>query len=231
MATLLQLRQRTLVLLNDYEATGFATGNGDRFKIPQLNQVINDCYHYYESVLNQFYQGYLSQTLVINALAGVDTYALGASFRSPIYEVRRIINQVNYTLNPLQPYMYSRATTQVPNSSWIPQFWIEAQNIVFDSPPDSDEANAFYVRFQGKLPDLTLDISETNVQMDDTLGAVVIRAAVRLLKTKDVSGALKNISGWEKELVDQEKTMMSQVGNRYIKHDKPIPTGNYEYEV
>jgi len=37
------------------------------------------------------------------------------------------------------------------------------------------------------------------------------------------SGALKNIAGWEKELMDEERLFMTQIGKRFIKNDAPIP--------
>ncbi len=223
MATLLQLRQRILVQLNDYQATGFAVGNGDRYKIPQINQTINDVYHFYEKMVNQFYQGYLYQVIPVNAIAGIDTYPLGSTFRSPIYEIRRIINQTNYTLTPVMPYMFNRATILQSNSTWVPDFWLEGQSLCLNTAPTDNEANAFYVKFQGKLADLTADISTTNDQLYDGEGCIVIRSCIRLLKSKDVSGALKNIAGWEKELMDEERLFMTQIGKRFIKNDAPIP--------
>lgn len=225
MATLLQLRQRVLVQLNDAQATGFTVGNGDRYKIPQINQTINDVQQFYVKMIAQFYQGYFRSPapISVNALAGVDRYALGPTFRSPILEARRTINNTNYTLDPLQPYMFNRSITLVDNSVWLPNYWLEGNTIAFSSAPINNETAAVIVSFQGKIADLLLDASTTDDQLYDAEGCIVLRSSIRLLKAKDVSGALKTIGGWEKELQDEERIMMSQIGKRFIKHDKPIP--------
>lgn len=223
-ATLLQLRQRCLSQLNDVQATGFAAGNGDRYKIPQMNIIINDVIRFYEKKLNQFYQGYLSAIIPVNVIAGVNRVTLPDTFRSPAYDVRRTLNQVNFTLNPSQPYLANLSTQTVPNSSWLPDYWFEGMDIVFSAPPESTEAAAMTLRYQRKLLPLTTDGSVLDEQLFDAEGCIVIRSSVRLLKSKDVSGALKNIGGWEKELVEEEAAFFSQVGRRYVKNDKPIPT-------
>lgn len=222
-ATLLELRQRILVQLNDYQVTSFATGNGDRYKIPMINQTINDVVRFYEKKLNQFYQGYFSVTLPLNVTANVPFVTLPATFRSPIYEVRRIVNQTNYVLDVCQPYMFDRTTQSIPNDSWLPGYWLEGRNLMFTAAPAASQVGAVLVRFQRKLLPLVTDGTELDDELYDAEGCIVTRASCRLLKAKDVSGAIKDISGWERELADDESAFFAQAGRRYVKQDKPIP--------
>ena len=52
---------------------------------------------------------------------------------------------------------------------------------------------------------------------------IALKTAMRMLRAKDVSGALKNITGWGQELKEAERAFFMQVGNRYVKPDKPNP--------
>lgn len=229
--TLLDLRNRVLVMLNDLQDA--ITGTGDRYKTQNLNITINAVMHHYERLLNSNYQGFLNTTVVINILANVTTYALGSTFRSPIYEVRRTIQNVDYSLNPVLTYNATLYTVPVSNEIWIPSFHLEGNNIVFSYLPQSDEAGAVTVKFQKKLLDLALDVDTLDDQLYDAEDCIVIKSAIRALKAKDVSGALKNIGGWEKELTEAERAFFQQVGNRYVKPDRPIPVqyddGVYSY--
>lgn len=221
-ATLLTLRNRVLYDLNDNQNA--VTGTGDRYKTPQLNSIINQCIRYYANMLNSCYQGYLNDVILLNLVANQVSYSLGASFRSPIYDIRRTLNQVNYPLFPFTPYNTVLSTIPVPNAIWTPTFWLEGQNIVFSYPPQSDETAAVVIKYQKKLPELVADNNQLDDQLYDAEDCIVLRSAIRALKAKDVSGALKDISGWESELMASERTFMMQVGNRYVKPDRPIPT-------
>lgn len=230
---LLDLRQGTLVLLNDIQnASDYALGVGSRYRAITLNECINQSMHFYERLLNANYQGYLSRTETIDIQPNVSEYDLDVLlpdlFRSPVYEVRRIINNVNYYLKERTPYLYNLTTESIPNTTWLPDFWLQGHVIHFTAPPAEAEVDAVHIRFQEKLLNLSSDSDELNQQLHDAANCIKIRAAVRALKAKDVSGALKTIGGWEKELVEEERTFFQQVGNRYVPPLKPIPVGYME---
>lgn len=208
-------------MLNDLKNS--TTGTGDRYNDFAVVQTINDVMHYYERELNSFYQGYLSTTITINLLAGVNTYPLGITFRSPIYTVRRTIATIDYFLDEMGPYNSIYQTTPVDNGLWLPPYTLEGNSIVFAYAPTSNETAGVRVKHQLMLPNLTTLVSTLNDQMYDAEDCIVIRSAVRLLRAKDVSGAFKNTTGWDKELQDAEKNFYCQVGNRYVKPDRPIP--------
>lgn len=225
-STLLQLRKRTLIYLNDLQK--IATGNGVRYNDVALNQIINDVTVNYVKIINRFYQGYLSIPLSINLLANTNKYALGSTFRSPIYEARRTINGMDYPLAPKTPYLYTLDTTPIPNTSFLPDFWLEGNSIVFSQFPAANEANGVTIKFPMKSVSLVNDGDALDDQLYEVEDCVVIRTAQRALRAKDVSGALKNVSGWDKELQDAELTLYGQIGNRYLISDKPKPIPIYD---
>lgn len=225
-ATLLELRNQVLVNLNDLQDP--ITGEGDRYKVPNLNIQINGVVQQYVRLLNSNYQGYLNAEIAVDITAGDTAYDLGSDFRSPIYQVRRTINNVIFYQNPISTYNAILSTQTVPNVSWCPSYHLEGNFIVFSYPPQDDEMAASIVQYQGKVPDMVMDSDELNDQLYDAEDCIVIRSTLRALKAKDVSGALKNITGWEKELIDAERAFYQQVGNRYVKPDKPIPIPNGE---
>lgn len=220
-ATLLQLRVGVLDNLNDLQNE--PAGTGDRYKLSALNRAINRSIRHYANKLNAFFQGYLTGTITLDILSGVNSYALGTSFRSPIYQVRRTVNNVDYYLNPIYPYNQIIATDLIPNTEWLPSHWLEGNTIFFNMYPASNETGAVVIKHQYKLVDLSLDTSALDDQLYDAEDCIMLRATIAMLKAKDVSGAFKNISGWEGQLKDAEAVFFSQVGNRYVKPDKPLP--------
>lgn len=224
MATLLELRNRVYGYLNDLQSSTAFTGSGDRYPSYILNSIINDSMRHYTNLLNSNYQGYLSTEISINLVANQNEYLLPASFRSPIYDIRRILNQTNYPLYPVENYHFPTDLTPTPNNSWLPGYAIRGQNIWFNLYPTSNESNAVSIRFQAKVDPLVGDADPLINQLYDAEDCIVLRAVVRALQAKDVTGALKSITGWKEELRDAEVTFWTQVGNRYIKLDKPIPS-------
>lgn len=208
-------------MLNDLQDP--VLGTGDRYKILNLNQTINDVIHHYERLLNSLYQGYLSIDLPINLVSGQSIYPLPSTFRSPIYEIRRTINDINYYINPVHTYNAVLSTTPVANSQFLPSYHLEGNSLVVSYPPESNETAGLILKHQLKLLNLILDTDQLNDQLYDAEDCVVIKSAIRALKAKDVSGALKNIAGWESELGLAESAFFMQVGNRYVKPDRPIP--------
>lgn len=227
-ATLLNLRNRVLINLNDLQDA--ITGTGDRYKNLNLNSTINDVIHHYERLLNSFYQGYLSTDISINLLSGVTSYALGSGFRSPIYEVRRTVNDVNFYLNPVLTYNAILTNINVSNNQWTPSYRLEGNNIIFSYPPSDAEAAGVIVKHQKKLVNLAIDSSPLDDQLFDAEDCIVLKSSIRALRAKDISGALKNISGWDKELQESEKAFFMQAGNRFVKPDRPIPI-SYDYDT
>lgn len=225
-ATLLELRNRVYSYLNDLQSLTTFTGSGDRYPSYVVNSVINDSIRHYVKVLNANYQGYLSNEITLSIVANVNEYALPSTFRSPIYDIRRTINQIDYPLTATESYHYTIATVPTPNEIWLPSYAIRGQNIWFSLYPTSNEADAVRIRFQRKVTPLTTDGGATGTLIDELYDAedcIVIRSVVRLLQAKDVTGALKSITGWKEELRDVEAAFWLQVGNRYMKLERPVP--------
>lgn len=230
MATLLDLRIVVLDHLNDLQDA--TSGTGERYGSDALNRSINNAIRHYANHLNSFYQGYLSTSYTIDALAGVATYATPAAFRSPIYEVRRIIagTNIDVPMNPVHPYQYILPTVLQPNNSWYPDYHLEGTNLIFSSAPTSDETGAFTVKHQKKITPLAMDTDPLDAELYEAEECIAIYATILALRAKDVSGAFKNIEGWEGQLKECEKAFFMQVGNRYIRPDRPVPTQDlYDY--
>jgi hypothetical protein len=230
MATLLDLRIAELDHLNDLQDA--AAGLGERYDKSALNRSINAAIRHYANHLNSFYQGYLSTSYNVNALLGVRTYATPAAFRSPIYEVRRVIagTNIDVPLRPVHPYNYVVSTLNQPNASWYPDYYLEGANLVLSSAPDANEANALTVKHQKKITELANDVDALDAELYDAEECIAIYATILALRAKDVSGAFKNIEGWEAQLKECEKAFYMQVGNRYVRPDQPIPTQDmYDY--
>ena len=214
-------------MLNDlYDETNAI---GELYSVTACNQSLNDCIFHYAKVLESLYQGYLSTDVVINLLANVTTYNLGPTFRSPIYYVKRTLQQVIYNLFPFHTYLANKSTVPVPNNSFLPTYEMEGNNMVFSYPPAEDEPNAIIVKFPKKLVPLVGNNDPLDDQLYDAEDCIIMRSALRLQRSKDVSGALKNTAGWTQELQESEKAFFLQVGNRYIKQDVPIPTPFEDY--
>lgn len=227
-ATLLELRIRVLDGLNDLQDE--VAGTGERYTKSSLNRTINRSMKHYCNHLNTFYQGYLRTSLTINALANTRSYALPSTFRSPIYEVRRTINTLNVPLKPRHLYNFTIPTDPIPNDAWIPCYELQGNTLVLSSAPMSNETAALTLDHQAKLADLATDVSTLDDQLYDAEDCIVIRTIVMMLRAKDVSGAFKNIEGWEGQLADSERVFFAQVGNRYVPPDVPIPTQEfYDY--
>lgn len=224
MATRLDLRIAVLDHLNDLQDA--TAGLGERYDSSALNRAINNSIRHYANLLNSFYQGYLNTSFTIDALAGVASYATPATFRSPIYEVRRVISgtDIDVPLNPVHPYKYILSTISQPNNTWYPTYHLEGPNIIFSSAPTSDEIGAFTVKHQKKITDLVLDTDSLDPELYDAEECIAIYATIIALRAKDVSGAFKNIEGWEGQLRECERAFFMQVGNRYVRPDQPIPT-------
>jgi len=222
-ATLLQLRNRVYGYLNDLQSLTTFTGAGDRFPAFVVNSVINDAIKHYVKVLNANYQGYLRTSVIIDLVAGQRRYTLGPTFRSPIYEVRRTINQIDFPIFPFQDYTIPIDQTPVPNDIFLPSYFLDQNFIVFNMIPQQNETAAVTIYFQGKVLDLTFDSTPLPDTLYDLEDCVVLKTVIRLLQGKDVSGALKSITGWKEELKEAEVAFWQQVGNRYVQHDKPIP--------
>lgn len=224
-ATLLQLRRRVLINLNDL--VDEVNARGERYtrgnSVTAINQIINSSIHHYEQKLNSLYQGYLSVDLPINLVSNVQSYSLGANFRTPIFHVKRIIQDDEHELRPFNNYYAVKSTVAIPNQSYFPSYELEQSNIVFSYPPTDNETAGIIVKFPKKLPDLLTDISVLDDQLYDAEDCIVLKATLRALKTKDVSGALKNAEGWRDELREAEIAFYLQVGNRYVLPDKPQP--------
>lgn len=224
-ATLLQLRKRLLINLNDL--VDEINARGERYtrnnSTVAVNALINAAMHHYEQKLNSLYQGYLSNDLLINLLANVSTYPLGSTFRSPLLHVKRIVDGDAHELKPFNSYYTTKTTTPVGNSSYFPTYELEGNSISFSAPPASNETGGILVKFPKKLADLVNDNDPLDDQLFDAEDCIVLRATKRALLTKDVSGAFKNSDGWDEELKEAEASFYSQVGNRYILSDKPNP--------
>ena len=230
MTTLLDLRIAVLDCLNDLQDE--TAGLGERYSKPSLNRAINDSIRHYANHLNSFYQGYLSSDYSVDVVAGTSSYAMPATFRSPIYEVRRTIvgSNINVPLRPVHPYKYMLTTQYQPNSTWYPDYWLEGNTLMLSSAPDTNETGALLVKYQKKLVALTTDVSVLDAQLYEAEECIAIYAAIKALRAKDVSGAFKNIEGWEGQLKECERTFFMQVGNRYVRPDQPIPTQDmYDY--
>jgi len=229
METLLDLRIAVLDHLNDLQDA--SAGLGERYGKDALNRAINSAIKHYANQLNSFFQGYLSTSYSIDALSGVRAYATPATFRSPIYELRRQIvgTDIDVPLRPVHPYKHVLITTNQPNSSWYPSYYLEGPNLVFTSAPAADEAGAFTVKHQKKIDRLALDTDELDREMYEAVECISIYAAILALRAKDVSGAFKNIEGWEGQLKECERIFFMQVGNRYVMPDKPIPVYDDEF--
>lgn len=226
--SLLEIRRKILIYLNDLEDETLATG--DRFdSVVQINSVINDTIRYYANQLDSFYQGYLSTDYTLNALANTRIYALPANFRTPIYKIKRTINTYEYTLNKKEDYITVRDTTSVDNLSWLPAYWIEGRNILFDSAPINAENGAMIIKFAKKITLLSLDVSTLDEELYDAEDCIIIRSVIRLLRSRDVSGALKNVDGWKNELQDAETNFYQQVGKRYVAPERTNATPNLGY--
>lgn len=226
--TRLEIRRKILTYLNDL--VNDITATGDRFDSDvQTNLVINDCIRYYQNQLDRFYQGYLSTNYTLNVLADVRTYALPASFRTPIYKIKRTINEYIYTLTKKEDYITVMTTNSVPNVSWLPNYWIEGRNIIFDSAPQADEAAAMVIKYTKKIALLNDDVTELDEELFDAEDCIVLRAVIRLLRSRDISGALKNADGWAQELKESEINFYQQVGKRYVAAEQANPSSNYGY--
>ncbi len=217
-STLLELRIRVLGMLNDLEDPN--TGLSGRYNLTIVNGVINDCIVHYANLIRMHYQGYLKSSVSIDVLASVNSYSLGSSFRSPIYEVRRTIDNIDRPLMVCPPYNKAFDLTPVDNASWWPDYYLEGNNIVFTSYPASDESNAVTVKFPFKPTRLVLDTDALDDQLYDAEDAIVVRSVYRLLLSKDVSGAFKNIDGWRSQMTEADKVLMISVGNRYLSNEK-----------
>lgn len=223
MTTLLDLRTRVLGYLNDPVV--------ERYNVPSVNSAINDAMIHYQRILQSNYQGYLSTNYSLDVISGQKTYALSAAFRSPVYQVRRTIQLTDYFLDPFIPYNVLLDTNTVDNSSWLPFWYLEGNSITFSTAPASNETGAVIIKHQEKLTRLSIDASPLNDQMYDAEDCIVLKATIRLLKSKDVSGAFKDIGGFRDELKEAENSFWSQVGNRYVKPDRPLsePGDNFGF--
>lgn len=222
-ATLEELRNRVYGYLNDLQSPTAFTGQGDRYPAYIVNSTLNDAIRHYVKLLNSNYQGYLSAEVSIDLLASVNEYALPSAFRSVVYDVRRTINNVDYPLTQCESYLYPVDLTPVPNESYLPAYALRGPNIWFNQFPVSPETGAIVIRFQEKVAPLVADGDELPDQLYDMEDCVVIRTVVRLLQAKDVTGALKSVTGWKEEMRDVETAFWTQVANRYIRPDRPAP--------
>ncbi len=223
--TLLQLRRDVLINVNDL--VDEVNARGERYtrsnSSTAVNAIINSAMHHYEQKLNSLYQGYLSNSISVNLLAGVRVYPLGTNFRSPLFHVKRILENDESELKPFNSYYSTQSSIPVGNSSFFPQYELEGNSLVLSAPPASNETGGIVVKFPKKLVDLVLDTDLMDDQMYDAKDCIVLRATKRLLLSKDVSGAFKNADGWDAELKEAEAAFYSQVGNRYLLSDKPNP--------
>ena len=220
-ATLKELRKDVLLNLNDLADTSAVSGQ--RYQTVALNSFINSAARHYVNALDSMYQGYLSSDLSVDVLASVSKYALGSTFRTPIYHVRRTILNFDYPLDATIPYNGTLSTIPVPNNEWQPNYWLEGNTLCLTSSPVSNETGALIVKFPFKMVPLVLDTDPLDDQMYDAEDCIKLHATIRALKAKDVSGALKSVMGWEEELQKAEKAFYCQVGNRFVRMDKPLP--------
>lgn len=226
-ATLIDLRRRTLVMLNDLFDE--ITVSGELYSNAALNITINDCILFYAKKLNSLYQGYLSSNLAVNLIANQATYSLGSTFRSPIYTIKRTIQNQTFNLYPFHTYLGVTSTDPIPNVSFLPTYQLEGNSITFSAPPAENEANGVIIKFPKKLAKLTNDNDPLDDELYDAEDCIIIRSALRSLRGKDVSGGLKNVNGWKEELNDAEQAFYLQAGNRYVQQDTPILTPSEDY--
>jgi len=220
-ASLYQLRLNTFVNLNDVSNVLAATA--ERYRVDFANIVINNALQHYVKILNANYQGYLSRDYSLDLLANVREYTLDSTFRTPVYEVRRTINQVNFFLDEFASYNQIVSTVPVPNEEWIPTWHLEDQRIVFNMFPAANEIAGVIIKHQKKVTPLVTDTDEIGDDLYELEDCVVLKSTIRLLRAKDVSGALKGISSWETELKEAEAALWMQAGKRHVKPDRPIP--------
>lgn len=226
-ATRRDLRRLVLINLNDLVDETFA--RGERYtsitsnSTIVLDSLINAAMLHYAQKLDSFYQGYLNSDLFINLIANKSVYPLGPTFRSPIYHVKRILENNEYELKPYFDYFAVRSSIPTTNTSFFPTYGLEGNSIVFSYPPADNELAGVVVKFPKKIVELTSDEQEIDDQLYDAIDCIVLRATLRALKTKDVSGALKNAQGWNDELQEAERAFYMQVGNRVVVPDHPQP--------
>lgn len=221
-ATLLELRRRVLENLNDL--TDEVAVSGDRYATTTVNSKINEAAEFYVKEIARFFQGYLRSTISIDLVALQDIYPLGPTFRGPVYQVRRVINEIDYPLFPKQSYHSVMMTQEVPNDQWLPTYELFGNSIKFSSVPSSAELGAVVVSHPMRYTKLVVDTDALDDQLYETEDCVALRATKRLLQTKDVSGALKNIVGWNDELKESELSLWRLISDRYVIPDKPQAT-------
>lgn len=229
-ATLLELRKGVLIHLNDLQDSALATG--DRYKPVPLNSTINDVVNYYARQLDMFYQGYLHSEISINLVANQTVYPLGATFRSPVYQIRRTRadSLVDVPLWPRMTYESVISTVAVPNQDYYPSCELRGNSLVLSAPPSDAETAAIVVSFPKKMTVLVNDSDALDDQLYDAEDCIKLRTAIRMLRAKDVSGALKGISSYETELKASDASFFTQIGNRFVRPDQPIPTTDDAYD-
>ncbi len=197
MATLFDLRIAVLDHLNDLQNA--TTALGERYGKDALNRAINNSIKHYANHLNSFYRGYLATSWSVDALSNTRLYPIPAAFRSPIYEVRRIIagTNIDVPLRSVHQYNYVVTTISQPNASWYPDYFLEGTNLVLSSAPTSNETAALIVKYQKKITALVNDVDPLDAELYEAEECIAIYATIVVLRAKDVSGAFKNIEGWE----------------------------------
>jgi hypothetical protein len=202
------------------------TALGQLYSVSDIKQAIGDSYRYYVMWLIENGAGYFETTTDLDITANVETISL-ADLGPPFWKVSLIEKYVTNGRVPLVPYerRYKFLSTIGVGSgnTYIPTYKFRGLSLVLEPPPGASETDSIRLDYV-YIPDFPVSSSDNSFEFEEQFPStyevnVVLRACVKLLEEKDVSGGLSDISSFRTELIALDKSFENTMARDEIPDD------------
>lgn len=186
----------------------------------EIKQAIGESYRIYYMRLIREAEGFFETFINLDITSGSAFVSL-LGFDPPYKGVSQLYRYVTNGLVPLQEQegrftsIYTLAVGT--GDSYIPQYKQQGNYLVLNPPPGASETNALKLDYV-YIPDFPTAESLDSFLFDDNFPTVYetnveIRATLKCLETKDVSGGLSDQSTFVQELTELDKAFQESFEN------------------
>lgn len=190
------------------------------FKAAEIKQAIGDSYRIYYMRLIREAEGFFETTQNLDIVSGESNISL-TSLDQPFKGISQVWRYVTNGIIPLKQQenrfvsVYTLAVGT--GDAYLPQYKQMGTNLVLYPPPGSSETNALKFDYV-YIPTFPTSSSDDSFEFDANFPTVYeinveIRAALKCLETKDVTGGLSDQSTFREELAELDKAFQESFEN------------------
>lgn len=209
MSTLGELVQEVSVIVGDKTI-------GEYFPAVEIKRAISDCFRYYTLRLIKGGEGYFETTTTLDLTANTEYISL-AGLTPSFLSVSVLWRKLSTGYKPLkhneQRYKFISTIGVGSGDTYIPEYRFRGTNLILTPAPIASETDALKLDYV-YIPTFPNYLSADSYTFDASFPTIFelnvkLRAAIKLLETKDVTGGLSDIATLRAELADADQTFDS----------------------